>query len=126
MVYIYVLRLEEEKWYVGRSETPLKRIEEHFTASGGRKKGGYHARKWIRVYKPIRLRRIYANCDPYDEDKITLRYMSKYGIANVRGGSFSSMKLDIHTINLINRMIDGATGRCFRCHRKGHFAGSCR
>lgn len=46
MVYIYVLELEEDKWYVGKSEKTLKRIEEHFQCD----KGGYRARrKWIRI-----------------------------------------------------------------------------
>lgn len=78
------------------------------------------------VDKPIGIRNIYANCDPYDEEKITLKYMARYGIANVRGGSFCTFRLDGVTMRFVNRMIDGATGHCFRCHQKGHFAGDCR
>ena len=39
--------------------------------------------------------------------------MDKYGIDNVRGGSFVSMKLDDSTITHLNKMSNGTNNRCF-------------
>lgn len=116
MVYIYVLRLEQGKYYVGRSDTPLKRIEEHFAGNGC---------KWTKLYSPIKVKRIIGSCDSFDEDKYTLKYMDRYGVMNVRGGSFSRLKLDGSTIQFIYQLLDGSRGRCYKCHQKGHFASKC-
>jgi hypothetical protein len=45
-------------------------------------------------YKPIELIELLPNCDDYDEDKHTIKYMDKYGIDTVRGGSFVLIQLD--------------------------------
>ena len=116
MVYIYVLRLEQGKYYVGRSDTPLKRIKEHFKGKGCR---------WTKLYSPIKVKKIIGNCDPFDEDKYTLKYMDRYGVMNVRGGSFSSLKLCGSTIKFIRKLLDGSRGRCYKCHNSGHFASTC-
>lgn len=46
-----------------------------------------------------------SDCDSFDEDKYTLKYMEKEGIDNVRGGSFSQIELSDEQIKLINQMI---------------------
>lgn len=38
--------------------------------------------------------KIISNCDNYDEDKYTLKFMEQYGINNVRCGSFCELKLN--------------------------------
>tara|TARA_X000000950_G_C13454178_1_gene473165 strand:- start:4 stop:570 length:567 start_codon:yes stop_codon:yes gene_type:complete len=52
--------------------------------------------------------------------------MNKYGINNVRGGSFVSLKLDKSTIETIKQMINGTNDKCFTCGKSGHFANSCQ
>ena len=49
---------------------------------------------WIQKYKPIRILYVIYDCDKYDEDKYTRKYMDDYGLDNVRGGSFSTEHLD--------------------------------
>ena len=116
MVYIYVLKLKEQKWYIGRSDNPLKRIGEHFLGKGC---------EWTRTYRPTKIRKIYGNCDPYDEDKYTRLYMNKYGIDNVRGGSFCTVKLSGIERHFLQKMIDGALGQCYICHSSTHFVRDC-
>ena len=77
-MYVYILLLTDDKYYIGQTITP-KRIDEHFSNNGS---------SMDKKYKPIEIIEIIKDCDKYDENKHTIRYMNKYGIQNVRGGSF--------------------------------------
>ena len=68
-------------------ENPNFRIEDHFMEKGS---------QWTKKYKPIEIYSLIPNCDDYDEDKYTKKMMDKFGIDNVRGGSFSMIKLGFH------------------------------
>jgi len=117
MVFIYVLRLTNGKYYVGKTTNPEFRLETHFKSGGS---------AWTTRYKPIQIVEIIPNCDNYDEDKYTKKYMDKYGIDNVRGGSFVSMTLDKSTIQLLTQMNNGTNDKCFICQKSGHFAKECK
>jgi hypothetical protein len=116
MVFIYVLQLEKGKYYIGKTNNTKIRIETHFNSNGS---------EWTKIYKPIQVYEVIPDCDDYDEDKITRKYMDKYGIDNVRGGSFSSVTLDKSTINVIEKMKSGTNDLCFKCGQSGHFANQC-
>jgi hypothetical protein len=116
MVYIYALKLEKNKYYIGKTNTPKFRIEDHFTSNGS---------EWTKMYKPLSILEIKPNCDDYDEDKITRQYMDKYGIDNVRGGSFVSIILNKTTIDILQQMSNGTNNKCFTCGGNGHFSKDC-
>ncbi len=117
MVYIYILELETNKYYIGKSNTPDIRIENHFTQINGS--------EFTKKYKPLKMIEIISDCDDYDEDKYTLKYMDNYGINNVRGGSFSQIELSEDNVKIINKMINGAKNQCFICGSKSHFVKNC-
>jgi hypothetical protein len=94
MVYIYVLKLENNKYYIGKTETPKFRIENHFSSNGS---------EWTKLYKPIKIIEIIPDCDNYDEDKYTKIYMDKYGINNVRGGSY--VQIELNEDNFLNYLV---------------------
>ncbi len=116
MVYIYILQLENDKYYIGKTTNPEFRIIDHFNSNGS---------TWTQKYKPIKLIEIIPNCSNFDEDKFTLEYMNKYGIDNVRGGSFCEIILNNNNKETINRMIMGATDTCYKCGELGHFIKEC-
>lgn len=116
MVYIYVLKLEYNKYYIGKTNNPKFRLEEHFKSYGS---------AWTHKYTPIKVIKTIPNCSDFDEDKYTLEYMSKYGIDNVRGGSFTELDLSSENRNVIERMLNGANDKCYNCGKSGHFINDC-
>lgn len=117
MCLVYVLNLEKGKFYVGKTTDLEKRLREH--------KSGYKSSSWTKKYKPLGVHKIYENCDGFDEDKITVKYMTKYGIPNVRGGPYVTIILPPEIIDHITLRIRMATNLCLRCGSKFHFCTNC-
>ena len=65
MTFIYVLQLKQNKFYVGKTETPDKRLNCHKSGNGS---------AWTKKYKPIKTIELFEG-DKYDEDKYVLKYM---------------------------------------------------
>jgi predicted GIY-YIG superfamily endonuclease len=116
MVYIYVIKLQQNKYYVGKTNNPQFRLENHFSSQGA---------EWTRLYKPVSLEALIPDCDDYDEDKYTRMYMDKYGVDNVRGGSYTQVVLGKSSKEQLTKMSNGTNDRCFTCGKQGHFAKDC-
>ena len=114
---IYILKLENNKYYVGKTDDLEKRKEAHMNGT---------ASSWTKKYKPISVEKIIPNASPFDEDKYTIEYMDKYGIDNVRGGVYVTEALDGLQRYTIKKHIWGANDCCTQCGRKGHFVKNCK
>lgn len=115
-IYIYVLKLEEEKYYVGKtSQHVTLQLDEHM-------KGLVSA--WTQKYAPLSVADIKTG-DDFDEDKYVLKCMEQYGIDNVRGGSFSNMVLSFDQHVHAHHAINNAHGNCMACGQKGHSIAEC-
>ena len=115
MVFIYVLQCEEDKYYIGKTDTNKFRIDTHFDSNGS---------EFTKKYKPIDIYQIIPECDKYDEDKYVKKYMDKYGINNVRGGTYSRIELTTEEKNFIQKELWGANDLCFLCSGE-HFIKDC-
>ncbi len=116
MTTIYVLRLQGGKYYVGKTENHQKRFQEHQDGRGS---------SWTRLYPPIGIYKLHHNASPFDEDKVTKEMMAKYGIDNVRGGSYVTEELDEVQEEALRRELWAAQDCCTKCGRKGHFVKDC-
>ena len=92
--HVYVLYLEDEKWYVGIALDVNKRYIEHETGSGAH---------WTRKHKPLKLvydfnTGLHSKKKAEDiESQTTIALMRQYGRKNVRGGRFvNSIQAEIN------------------------------
>lgn len=114
---LYILKCKNNKYYIGTTTlNTTERLTQHISGRGS---------TWTKKYPPLWIEKEIKNCDKYDEDKWTKIYMDKYGIQNVRGGSYSKMDLDFETINLLEREVNHANQKCLFCGKSGHFINQC-
>jgi predicted GIY-YIG superfamily endonuclease len=114
---IYLLKLEQGKYYVGRSENPKRRYEEHINGQCGS--------RWTEIYKPIKMKILKQQANNFDEDRYTKEIMMKHGIDNVRGGTYCMFHLPKPIKDMIYKEIKNATDRCFNCGAVGHYVADC-
>lgn len=117
MVYIFVLKLEDEKYYIGCCNTPDRDIKNYLN--------GNSSSEWTRKYKPIKVLEMISPCDIFDTDKHTKRYMGIYGVNNVRGGAYQDIRLSKSDYNHIDKEIFTALGMCIHCGSDIHLSKDC-
>jgi cellular nucleic acid-binding protein len=116
MESLYVLQLEDNKWYVGKTTDINRRFTQHQTGQGS---------AWTKSYKPIRIVETRCLKDAYDETNTTKDYMKKYGIDNVRGGAYAQVVLPDDVEKVLKQELRGDSDTCFKCNLKGHYANRC-
>lgn len=136
--YTYLLKLRRGKYYVGSTTNPKSRFQQHL-------KGGRFGAAWTTKHKPVTLvnaRRVPPTLTPRQaEDRRVKREMKKFGIANVRGGSYSQVKLTKETSKGLRGTIFKKkrltahckqietwheAGACVKCGSKRHWAHQCK
>lgn len=82
--YIYVLKLVEDRYYVGRTSNIFRRIQQHFTSVGS---------VYTKNYKPLKVIEVEEEITTDDERKMTFKYVEKYGWERVRGSGWCSLEI---------------------------------
>jgi GIY-YIG catalytic domain len=117
MSKLYILRLEREKYYVGTTIHPLKRLEAHQNGT---------ASAWTKRYKPVDLILVQETPDPFvEEDMMTIQLMDEYGIENVRGGPYSKVDLTTNEVHAIEQRLRHLNNTCLVCGSSQHYAEEC-
>ena len=88
-IHIYVLKLENEKYYIGQTKNIDKRLKFH--------QKGKLGSDWTKLHSPIEIYK--AKETPYTsvqdaiklENRTTIWCMKKFGWKNVRGGDFCTL-----------------------------------
>jgi predicted GIY-YIG superfamily endonuclease len=80
----YLLKLVDNKYYVGRTINLEQRMIQHFSGEGA---------KWTKKYYPIEILEVNDFLHKWQESFETLVTMKKYGIENVRGGPWCQINL---------------------------------
>ncbi len=115
---LYVLRLIKDKYYVGITHNdPLIRFNQHKYGIGA---------QWTKLYKPLNIVETFKSTNMFDEDKLTKMYMNKFGIENVRGGSYAKINLEEYQLKALKMELCTANNLCFKCGKRGHFAFNCK
>lgn len=115
MNIIYVLELENSKYYVGKTKNLEKRLQQHTNKT---------ASYWTNTHSFIKLIKSFHEFSPYDEDATTIDMMESYGIDNVRGGIYTQITLEDSEIKHILKIIRSKNNLCYNCGDK-HFIMLC-
>lgn len=113
---LYVLKLEQGKYYVGSTNNLDQRFAQHCNGNGS---------AWTQRYPPIEVQEEMRGCNRFHEDALVYTYMSRYGVENVRGGTHSAVSFQAGDREEIRRRLRHAANQCFNCGSSTHFANAC-
>lgn len=81
---IYAIKLTHNKFFVG-STTNINFSLKYIFKKQKKKE------KWLQIYKPLYVDKIFETNDISDEYKMLMRYIDKYGPDNVWGPTYDSI-----------------------------------
>lgn len=115
---VYVLKLENGKYYVGESSNIERRIWEHKNDNGS---------AWTKKYRVEKIMDILETTNNFHELAQTLEMIRLYGIDNVRGSLFTKpFPLDRFEKIMAAQLYCELHGYCRKCGSSEHFIGNCK
>lgn len=90
MITIYILELEDNKYYISKTDNIVQCWKDHILGNNS---------YWTSQHKPISIIKVIEDCSIDDVDKYVKEYMVMYGIDNVRGGSYNQYKLSDNIVS---------------------------
>ena len=116
MTFLYILELESDKYYIGTTKNVFNRVTQHINKKGS---------AWTKKYAFKELVFVTKVTNNFDEDNYTKEYMGKYGVENVRGGSYCQLVLSENQKEMLLKEINHSNGNCLKCGVPGHFISKC-
>ena len=115
---VYVLQLEQNKYYVGESIYPEKRINDHFSGKGA---------AWTRLHKPVKILEPFTKKqDNFWELSETIQRMGYHGADNVRGSLFTkTSELTRYEKIMAAQLYCELHNLCRKCGGDDHFINQC-
>lgn len=115
---VYVLKLDNDRYYVGESISPDARIQNHFKGKGS---------AWTRLHKPIQtLEPITPPQKDFWELSETIKLMSIYGVDNVRGSLFTKTSdLTYYEKVMAAQLYCELNNLCRKCGGNDHYINQC-
>lgn len=115
---VYVLKLEDDKYYVGESTNVEKRIWAHKNDNGS---------AWTKKHEVEAQISGVEVTNNFNELAQTLEMMRVYGIDNVRGSLFTKpFPLDRFEKIMAAQLYCELHGYCRKCGSNDHFVGNCK
>jgi hypothetical protein len=108
-MHIYVLKLTNDKYYIGETDNIEKTYENHFM--------GYE-NTWTKKYKPICVIELIKKKCYMKLNNYVIDYMYYYGVDNVSGGDY--IDLDELQIKLLQKYVWNKNKKCTRCGKNNH------
>ena len=118
MIYIYILELCNNKFYIGKLyniydlEDTILMLDE--------------TNEWLYYNKIIKIANIEAFEENFDEVYFIYEFMQHYGVNNVRGGDFNRMNLTLDNAYNIFINIKIEQNKCYICGLNNHNAYQCK
>lgn len=112
----YVLKLENNKYYIGTSENILQDIIKHTSGKGPTQ---------TRIHRPVEIEKI---IEDLNEEEVIIEYMRKYGVHNV----FFQPQVEVSDVCKICKRSNHTEETCKKkimcdqCGRVGHFNFECK
>lgn len=114
---VYVLELDDGRYYVGKSHRIAERLRQHTEGEGAACAKGYRRR----------VTPLTARADDFEawERAETLARMRRHGIGRVRGWMYTAPDMGEAQRDHAYQQVCERFDLCRRCGREGHFAANC-
>ncbi|CAK7994828.1 Hypothetical protein POVR1_LOCUS352 [uncultured virus] len=113
---LYILKLEKSKFYVGATQNLKSSINQHKNGNGA---------EWTKRYGFLDVVSVREMTSPLEEDLEVKKLMLQHGIGNVRGGSYSSIRLSANQLEVLDIELAHARCACLKCGKTTHYIKDC-
>ncbi len=118
MIYIYILELCNNKFYIGKLYN-IYELEDTILMLD-------ETNEWLYYNKIIKIASIECFEENFDEVYFIYEFMQHQGVHNVRGGVFNKMNLSLDNAYNIFLNIKTEQNKCYLCGLNNHNAYKCK
>jgi len=118
MVWVYVLKLARNRWYVGTTDVdPETEYTNHYNGLGT---------DWTSNYRPQSMELVSISSSMESVRELTLELMRRYGMDMVRGYPWTGNYISVGTrADIQSWILDNSPVTCWICRSSGHLPSLC-